>query len=86
MISWIASCSPHNCDSIQTGAKSIDEASESLKKALAESGVTQGQVKGIVATGYGRVSIPFADKRMTEISCHALGAALAAKKNFHKSS
>jgi predicted CoA-substrate-specific enzyme activase len=28
----------------------------------------------IVSTGYGRVSIPFADKSVTEISCHAKGA------------
>lgn len=27
-----------------------------------------------VATGYGRLSIPFADKRVTEISCHGKGA------------
>ncbi len=59
---------------IQTGANSIDAASEALEKALAESGVKQDQIKGTVATGYGRVSIPFADKRVTEISCHALGA------------
>ena len=28
----------------------------------------------VVATGYGRVSVPFADKCVTEISCHAKGA------------
>ena len=28
----------------------------------------------IVATGYGRVSIPFAHKTVTEISCHGRGA------------
>ena len=28
----------------------------------------------IAATGYGRISVPFADKKMTEISCHAKGA------------
>ena len=28
----------------------------------------------IVATGYGRVSVPFASRRVTEISCHAKGA------------
>ena len=27
-----------------------------------------------VATGYGRISVPFADKCVTEISCHAKGA------------
>jgi predicted CoA-substrate-specific enzyme activase len=28
----------------------------------------------IVGTGYGRVSIPFAHKTITEITCHGLGA------------
>ncbi len=28
-----------------------------------------------VATGYGRVSVPFADRTITEITCHARGAA-----------
>ncbi len=32
--------------------------------------------KHYVATGYGRVSVPFADKCITEISCHAKGAVL----------
>lgn len=27
-----------------------------------------------VATGYGRISVPYADKTVTEITCHALGA------------
>lgn len=29
---------------------------------------------GIVATGYGRISVPYADKTVTEITCHAKGA------------
>lgn len=28
----------------------------------------------IIATGYGRVSVPYADKTITEITCHAKGA------------
>jgi len=31
------------------------------------------KVKIIVATGYGRYAIPFADKAITEITCHAVG-------------
>jgi predicted CoA-substrate-specific enzyme activase len=31
-------------------------------------------VKYIIATGYGRVSAPFADKTVTEITCHGRGA------------
>ena len=29
----------------------------------------------IIATGYGRVSVPYADKTLTEITCHGKGAA-----------
>jgi predicted CoA-substrate-specific enzyme activase len=30
-------------------------------------------LQGVVATGYGRIAVPFADKRVTEITCHAKG-------------
>ncbi|MBW1782010.1 MAG: 2-hydroxyglutaryl-CoA dehydratase [Deltaproteobacteria bacterium] len=59
---------------LQTGANSTDAASAALERALAVSGMERAWIKYIVATGYGRVSIPFADKRVTEISCHAMGA------------
>jgi len=35
----------------------------------------KGQGMKTVATGYGRISVDFADKQITEISCHAKGAA-----------
>ena len=35
---------------------------------------TASDVKYIVATGYGRVSAPFADQTVTEITCHGRGA------------
>jgi predicted CoA-substrate-specific enzyme activase len=59
---------------ISTGANSTDAAEEAYEKALGTAGVRREQVKRVVATGYGRVSVPFADKKMTEISCHSLGA------------
>lgn len=59
---------------IQTGANSTEAAEEALKKALAEASITRNQIKTTVATGYGRISVPLADKKVTEISCHALGA------------
>ena len=36
--------------------------------------ISKDQVSKIVSTGYGRASIPFADKTMTEILCHGAGA------------
>jgi len=59
---------------VQTGANSTDAALSALEKAFAASGINRGRIRRTVATGYGRVSIPFADKRVTEISCHAMGA------------
>jgi len=41
---------------------------------LAQAGARDAEISGVVATGYGRVSIPYADKKVTEITCHARGA------------
>lgn len=49
------------------------ETSENILKTLNEKGYTKETSK-IVGTGYGRVSIPYADKTVTEITCHGLGA------------
>jgi len=43
-------------------------------EALEMAGVDKKDVECIVATGYGRKSVGFADKMVTEISCHAKGA------------
>jgi predicted CoA-substrate-specific enzyme activase len=59
---------------LETGANSTDAAEEALETALTRAGLNRSLLKRIVATGYGRVSVPFADKRVTEISCHSLGA------------
>lgn len=59
---------------VETAAHSTEAAEEALTQALASAGLNRGRLSRIVATGYGRVSVPFADKRVTEISCHAVGA------------
>ncbi|HOI73217.1 MAG TPA: acyl-CoA dehydratase activase [Syntrophales bacterium] len=41
---------------------------------LRESGLAEDAVGGIVATGYGRKSVSFAGRAVTEILCHAAGA------------
>ncbi|HWR67603.1 MAG TPA: acyl-CoA dehydratase activase [Desulfomonilia bacterium] len=41
---------------------------------LAELGMPGSAVKKIISTGYGRNSVPFAHKAMTEIICHGTGA------------
>ena len=46
-----------------------------LEQACTAANIARKNVMRIVATGYGRISLPFADKSITEISCHARGAA-----------
>lgn len=45
-----------------------------LDQALAQAGLAREQVVCLVATGYGRVQVPGADRTVTEITCHARGA------------
>lgn len=59
--------SPTGYDSVETSRRIIEEA---LKKA----GTDFKDLKGVVATGYSRSIVPFADRTMTEIMCHARGA------------
>ena len=56
-----------------TGWSSVETA-QAIRHDLQEK-VKIGDQAHYVATGYGRVSVPFADKSVTEISCHAKGAA-----------
>jgi len=55
-----------------TGWSSVKTADE-IKRKIEKLGITSLSSK-IVATGYGRVSVPYADKTITEITCHAVGA------------
>jgi predicted CoA-substrate-specific enzyme activase len=47
--------------------------SESIYNNLSKEGITKENSK-YVATGYGRISVPYADDTVTEISCHGRGA------------
>lgn len=55
-----------------TGWSSVDSASSVRERLEREGLMSDGAL--CVATGYGRVAVPFADKAVTEITCHALGA------------
>ena len=59
---------------LRTGAKSGESAERILQKVLGDANLKQEDLDMIVSTGYGRVSIPFADRNVTEISCHGKGA------------
>ena len=59
---------------IRTGAKSGESAQRILEEILQKANLQRSDLTKIVSTGYGRVSIPFADENVTEISCHGKGA------------
>ena len=48
-------------------------ARELFEQALNDAGIGRSRVSGVVATGYGRNAIRFADTTITEITCHARG-------------
>ena len=59
---------------IRTGPDSAETALNALKAALEKTRIHRQDIDYTVATGYGRVIVPFADRNITEISCHAKGA------------
>ncbi len=59
---------------VRTGAKAGASAERAYREVLERANITPDQVGCTIATGYGRVSIPFADENVTEISCHGRGA------------
>lgn len=59
---------------VRTGAKTADSAERILTEILEKASLVKTDISLIVSTGYGRVSIPFADQNVTEISCHGKGA------------
>jgi len=60
--------------STRTGSSSPDSALRAFKGASEPLGLTLDDVGYAVGTGYGRVNVPFADRTITEIACHARGA------------
>ena len=58
---------------LDTGSNIERIADKVVKKVLEKARIDFNDLNGIVATGYGRISVPFADKRITEITCHARG-------------
>lgn len=61
-------------DILSTGANSRIAGERSFQKALELAGMSAADVHFIVVTGYGRISLPFANKAVTEITCHGRGA------------
>ncbi len=58
---------------ILTGPDSVESANQVMDLSLKDAHVTMDQIQYTIATGYGRVNVPFAQGTITEISCHARG-------------
>jgi len=58
---------------IETGPESRGSAESVMDKTLQKSDLCIEDMKYIIATGYGRINVPFAEEVVTEIACHAKG-------------
>ena len=56
-----------------TGAEHRRLVNEVMRQALKQASLQIDDISYIVATGYGRLNVPFADRQITELSCHARG-------------
>jgi predicted CoA-substrate-specific enzyme activase len=60
---------------VDTGAHVSRAGERAFEAALAAAGCARDQVGFVVGTGYGRYKVTFGDTQVTEIGCHARGAA-----------
>jgi len=58
-----------------TGAEHRRLANRVMEEALKKAALSFDEISYVVATGYGRINVPFADRQITELSCHAKGVA-----------
>ena len=56
-----------------TGPEHRKLANRVMEEALSQARLTFDDIEYVVATGYGRINVPFADRQITEITCHAKG-------------
>lgn len=59
---------------VATGASTRKACEEALSRALSIAGADASCIAYTISTGYGRESVAAADRKVTEISCHARGA------------
>jgi bzd-type benzoyl-CoA reductase Q subunit len=63
----------YSYSNMRTGSNSPDSAVKAMNWALEGTGMKTEDVHYTVGTGYGRVNVPFAQRAITEIACHARG-------------
>ena len=67
MVAW--SIVPSDIDPERTAYAALDKAIEQIEDLN-----SVNELVRLIGTGYGRTEVPFADKNISEISCHAQGA------------
>ena len=60
-----------------TGWNPQESSREAFESLLQKAGAAREDITQIIATGYGRKMCAIAEKKVTEITCHAAGAAKA---------
>jgi predicted CoA-substrate-specific enzyme activase len=60
---------------LPTGANVVKAAEAAFAEALASRDLSEQEVDFVIGTGYGRYRVEFGDTQITEIVCHARGAA-----------
>jgi predicted CoA-substrate-specific enzyme activase len=58
-----------------TGAEHRHLANIVMEEVLKQAGLSFDEMSCVIATGYGRINVPFADRQLTELTCHARGVA-----------
>jgi len=58
-----------------TGAEHRRLANKVMEEALQQASLSFEDIYYVIATGYGRINVPFADRQVTELTCHARGIA-----------
>lgn len=58
-----------------TGAEHRHLANRVMEEGLEKASLSIDDISFVMATGYGRINVPFADHQVTELSCHARGIA-----------
>lgn len=59
---------------IFTGYNTLAAGTRVFEELLEKKGLGRQEVRAVISTGYGRNSVDFADKSLTEILCHGTGA------------
>ena len=57
---------------LPTGWNTAEAGEFALNNACEAAAMARSDLRHVTATGYGRIALPFADKTVTEISCHGL--------------